>query len=293
MPPAGRSIRIFLATGEVTGIRHAELVNWTGQAIVCPRNRLDELEGWQEEVRRPGVYLMVGAEGPGEREVYIGEGEDALKRVRQHIGTKEFCQEVVLVTSKDANLTKAHVKYLEYRLIQKAKEIGRYKVVNGNDATESALPRADRAAMEEFIENIEILLGALGHRIFVPLAAAPAKPEAIERFRFTVRDAVAYGAPVDDGFIVFQDSTGLKRSNDSMGPGNIAMKDELLASGKLSVEGDLVRFTENVLFGTPSQAGTMINGTSCNGRISWKRVRDNKPLNEIEQEEVLSDGPAR
>lgn len=31
-------------TGEVTGIRHAELVNWTGQAIVYPRNRLDESE---------------------------------------------------------------------------------------------------------------------------------------------------------------------------------------------------------------------------------------------------------
>jgi hypothetical protein len=291
--PAGRSIRIFLATGEVTGIRHAELVNWTGQAIVCPRNRLDELETWQEEVCRPGVYLMVGAEGPGEREVYIGEGEDALKRVRQHISSKEFCQEVVFFTSKDANLTKAHVKYLEYRLIQKAKKIGRYKVVNGNDATDSALPRSDQATMEEFLENLEILLGALGHRIFVPLAAAPTKLEPVERFRFSVREAVALGAPVDDGFIVFRGSTGLRRSNDSMGQGNIALKNELLASGKLIVDGELVRFTDDVLFGTPSQAGSMINGTSCNGRIHWKRISDNKSLNELEREEFQRVEPSR
>ena len=36
----GKTIRIYLADGTATGIRHAELVNWTGQAIVCPRGRL-------------------------------------------------------------------------------------------------------------------------------------------------------------------------------------------------------------------------------------------------------------
>lgn len=281
--PAGRSIRIFLATGEVTGIRHAELVNWTGQAIVCPRTRLDELEGWSSEVHRPGVYLLVGAEGPTEREVYIGEGENVLKRVRQHVGTEEFWQEVVLFTSKDENLTKAHVKYLEHRLVQKAKQVGRYKVLNGNEPSETALPRSDRATMEEFLDNIEVLLGALGHRVFVPLAATASGPTTqVDRFRFTVRNAEAFGAPGDEGFVVFRGSTGLRRSNDSMGPGNAALKDELLAGGKLVAEGDLIRFADDVLFGTPSQAGSMISGTSCNGRISWKRLRDGLTLNEIE-----------
>lgn len=282
---AGRSIRIFLSTGEVTGIRHAELVNWTGQAIVAPRTRLDELEHWHEEVLRPGVYLLVGAEGANEREVYIGEGENVLKRIRQQ-GTKEFWQEVVLFTSKDENLTKAHVKFLEHRLIEKAKDVGRYRVVNGNEPAETALPRADRAAMEEFLDNIEVLLGALGHRVFVPLVAAPAGPSALERFRFAVRNAEAFGAPSDEGFIVFKGSTGLRRSNDSMRSGNMALKEELLASGKLVKDGDLLRFQEDVLFGTPSQAGSMVNGTSCNGRTSWKRVRDGWSLNDIELDEL-------
>lgn len=283
---AGRSIRIFLATGEVTGIRHAELVNWTGQAIVCPRVRLDELEKWQDEVNRPGVYLLVGAEGITEREVYVGEGEIALKRVRQHIGTKEFWQEVVIFTSKDENLTKAHVKYLEHRLIQKAKDVGRYKVLNGNEPTEPSLPRADRAAMEEFLENIEILLGALGHRVFVPLVAAPSGPAASERFKFAVKGAEAFGAPVDEGFIVFRNSTGLRRTNESMGTGNIALKRDLLAAGKLAEEGEMIRFREDVLFGTPSQAGAIVSGIACNGRIAWKRVADGRTLNDIESEEA-------
>lgn len=284
---AGRSIRIFLATGEVTGIRHAELVNWTGQAIACPRTRLEELQRWQEEVTRPGVYLLIGAEGLTDREVYVGEAENVLKRVRQHVSTKEFWQEVVIFTSKDENLTKAHVKYLEHRLVQKAKDVGRYKVVNGNDPSETALPRADRAAMEEFVENLELLLGALGHRVFVPLVGAPATPSvAADQFRFKVRNAEALGAPVDEGFIVFRGSTGLRRSNDSMRPGNIALKNDLIAARKLVEDGDLIRFQEDVLFATPSQAGSMINGTSCNGRISWKRVRDGRTLNDIESDEA-------
>jgi hypothetical protein len=44
MMPKGRQIKIYLADGSVTGIRHAEIVNWTGQALAIPRNRVKELE---------------------------------------------------------------------------------------------------------------------------------------------------------------------------------------------------------------------------------------------------------
>jgi len=274
---AGRSIRIFLASGEVTGIRHAELVNWTGQAIACPRSRLDELEKW-EEAWRPGVYMLFGAEGPSEREAYIGESENVMKRIRQHLG-KEFWQEVVVFTSKDENLTKSHVRYLEHRLVFLAKKAGRYKLKNANDANETALPRADKAAMEEFIENLGILIGALGHRVLAPVAGS-AK---VEEFRFSTKGATARGAPTDEGFVVREGSTALNRALDSMGAGNIALKQTLLQGKTLVADGDLLRFTADYLFSTPSQAGSMVSGTSCNGRISWKRVSDGKTLKEIEE----------
>jgi hypothetical protein len=275
----GRSIRIYLATGEVTGVRHAELVNWTGQALACPRTRFDELEAW-EEVRRPGIYFLVGAEGLTEREVYIGESENVLKRIKQHIGQKEFWQEVVIFTSKDENLTKAHVRYLEHRLVQQAREIGRYKLVNGNEPAETPLPRADKAAMEEFVENLGVLIGALGHRIFVPMARSIGTSE--DRFRFQIAGAEAFGAPTDEGFVIFRGSTAREQCKESMGSGAFALKAELRAQRKLIADGKLLRFEEDVLFTTPSQAGSMIAGTSCNGRVSWRRLRDGLTLKEIE-----------
>ncbi len=98
----GRSIRIYLDQGEVSGIRHAELVNWTGQALLCPRNRVPELAArWGGVVSRSGVYFLLGADQLAEREVYIGEAEDVLERLKDHVAKKDFWQEVLVFTSKD------------------------------------------------------------------------------------------------------------------------------------------------------------------------------------------------
>ena len=55
----GKTIRIFLADGEPTGILLAEISNRTGKVLVVPRSQLDQLSK-REEVRRTGVYLLVG-----------------------------------------------------------------------------------------------------------------------------------------------------------------------------------------------------------------------------------------
>lgn len=116
----GKSIRVYLADATVTGIRYAELVNWTGQAVACPRSRLSELAAWPEAAK-PGVYLLLEARlGDTKPEAYIGESENVVQRLTSHDRLKEFWNEVVIFTSKDENLTKAHVKFLESSLLRLA-----------------------------------------------------------------------------------------------------------------------------------------------------------------------------
>ena len=160
----GRSIRIYLADGSASGIRHAEVVNWTGQAIVCPRARIAELSSWLES-QRPGVYMLIGDDPEGTRPLaYIGEAENVLTRLKTHTkdDTKEFFDQVVFFTSKDENLTKSHVKYLEARMVTIALQVDRVTLKNGNAPNLPALPRADRDAMEEFLGPARLLLAALG-----------------------------------------------------------------------------------------------------------------------------------
>ncbi len=133
--PVGKSIRVYLADSTVAGIRYAELVNWTGQAIACPRNRLGELASWGEAAK-PGVYFLFEARlGDSKPLAYVGESENVAERLTNHDRTKEFWNEVVIFSSKDENLTKAHVKFLESTLIAMAKKADRYELQNGNTPT--------------------------------------------------------------------------------------------------------------------------------------------------------------
>lgn len=165
----GRTIRIYLHNGSVTGIKHSEIVNWSRQAISSPRNLVKDLKEWTE-AQRPGVYFLFGLDDNSNEAVYIGESENIYERLVQHISDekKDFWDEVIFFTSKDENLTKAHVKYLESKLTSLAKEVNRYRFLNGNSTQHSKLPQGDRDSMEEFITNIKILLGAMSHKVLEP-----------------------------------------------------------------------------------------------------------------------------
>jgi len=304
--PHGRSLRIFLADGSVGGVRHAEIVNWTGQAISCPRTDVSSLANWPE-ASRPGVYFLFGVdEDSGREAAYIGEAENVLARLSSHVADKEFWNEVVLFTNKDENLTKAHVKYLEARLIALALSAKRYRLENANSPQNPVLPRADLAAMEEFLDSARILLGMLGHRLLEPLArrqspqpSSPIAPppqqtptvtktpslEVPEGTVFALRTAGldAYAVRTDEGLVVLAGSEAAKESQGSLSGGYRRKRDQLETSGVLVEDGGKLRFTADQLLASPSQAAAIIVGYAINGRDAWK-TEDGISINEIERQ---------
>ena len=113
-----------------------------------------------------GVYFLFGQNENSERpQVYIGETENILVRLKQHLQDKDFWTECVAFISKDNNLNKAHIKYLENHLYCIAKATKRYEIINANTPTESSISEMDRAEMDEFIDNMRLILGVLGHKV--------------------------------------------------------------------------------------------------------------------------------
>ena len=112
--PLGTSIRIFLANGEAAGVRVVEKSNWTGKALMAPRTRYKELRS-RPDLDGPGVYLLIGPTESGvpATRVYIGETDDLPGRLDSHNKNKDFWNRVIVFTSKDANLNKAHIRHLE------------------------------------------------------------------------------------------------------------------------------------------------------------------------------------
>ena len=118
--PRGFSVRIFIPGGEPDGLRIVEKSNWTGQGLVFPRAQFAEARQ-RPELKRTGVYILWG---PGETgqlpRAYVGEGDAVLPRLDQHAKSKDFWTHAAVFASKDQNLNKAHVQYLEARLVAHA-----------------------------------------------------------------------------------------------------------------------------------------------------------------------------
>jgi hypothetical protein len=137
------TIKLFLPRGDAKSLRTAEISNWTGKAVAAPRTELEELLK-REELEKAGVYILTGTDpGSGRPRAYIGEAEIIRERLKQH-KTKEFWVSAIVFVSKDENLTKAHVRFLESRLLAEAAQVGRFDLEQ-NQAGGARLPIKDLA----------------------------------------------------------------------------------------------------------------------------------------------------
>ncbi len=300
----GKSIRIFLKDGSVSGMKFAEVVNHTIQAMACPRIKASELMQFPES-RRPGVYFLIGNdEVTNELMVYIGEAENVFDRLQNHLTNKDFWNEVIIFISKDENLTKAHVKYLESRIIQIASNIKRYKISNSTQPQLSSLPMADRDAMEEFLQQVKLLIGIFGHKILddlidpsqksrnevkaVPNPGNPASSiidnSPLELF-LKVSTVNAKAIQTNEGIVVLAGSDATANITSSLSMGYRDLREKLIKNGQLVQDGDKYKFQEDILFSSPSAAAAIIVGYSYNGLFGWKN-KDGKALKVVEEERL-------
>jgi hypothetical protein len=264
----GTSIRLYLADGRADGFRLVEKSNWTGLGLVCSRSDYPRSRK-RGEYSRPGVYLLTGPpSGAGLKDqLYIGEADDVRERVDQHLKGKDFWTAVVAFTSKDENLNKAHVRYLEARLVQLAAKAGRINLLNGTVPTLPKLSEPDRADMETYLREMLVILPLLGIVAFeeIETHAAPAA-----RLHLKGKGAQATGADTPEGFVVFDGSLARIDSVPSIHPYLRTQRERLQAEGVLVPSGGHLRLTRAHLFDSPSTAAGVLLGRSANGRMEWR-----------------------
>jgi hypothetical protein len=279
MPSA--TIKLFLVHGDAKRLRTAELSNWTGKAVAGPRSELDGVLS-RDESEKSGVYFLIGTDSEsGKPAVYVGEAESIRDRLRGHLD-KDFWNHVVFFISKDENLTKAHIRYLEGRLINQAKLAGRALVINGQSSG-SKLPESDREDMEIFLDRIHQLMPVLGADALLPIGSPPDKHAKKQILVCEIKGLKATGHPTPTGFVVLKGSQAVlkERASAHQYPYTLASRRRLIEDGTLVVEGDLLKFTRDSEFSSPSAAATVVHGGSANGLLAWKS-KDGKTLKELE-----------
>ncbi|MCD6173717.1 MAG: GIY-YIG nuclease family protein [Sulfurimonas sp.] len=283
-----KTIKLFLLDGIPNGRMTCELSNWTGKAYKLPRNMIKDSSN-REELSSTGVYFLFGkSDILSEKDViYIGEAENIIKRLSQHLNEKDYWNEAVVLISKDDNLNKAHIKYLENRLHQIAVKVNRYEVKNSNTPTQPSISESDQAEMEEFIENIKMLVNVLGFKAFEELIQKPINDKKVSSNFFikAARGANAQGQQTSDGFVVLKGSEIASSTVDSYPDGWKNSRQELINNRSIIEKNGNLIFTNDYLFNSPSAAAAIVMGRNANGLIEWK---NNKGTSLKDMESVKS-----
>lgn len=261
------------------------------QAIAAPRTDLDELLH-RPEITRSGVYFLTGRDPHNDARVaYIGEAEDIGKRLKQHTA-KEFWIQAMVFVSKDEALTRAHIQYLESKLIAEALQIGRWQLDN-SQSSGAKLPESDQADMKVSLSRMRRLLPVLGLDLLTPITSVKipsvvqpvAEPEPV--LHHSIKGLTATGTRTPNGFVVFAGAQAVLKEQGSAHyvPFIMDLRHQLRADGILVEEAGHLRLTKDVEFTSPSTAAGVLRGGSANGLTLW-RDDTGRTLKEIEAMET-------
>lgn len=295
---AGRSLELFFVDGRPDGMLTAEVFDWTGHVLRLPRTQL--AEGLKRaEARQTGVYILIGQDDDGPL-AYIGETENMAERLKDHAKKKDWWDDAILITAARDALHKAHVKYLEARLISTAAELGLIRLENGNIPNGASLNEAHTANMESFLATLHMVLPAIRVEFLQSgrqkKAAASTATENkasssdtnsnLEPLFFLKRsrdNLDAQARLVNGSLIVLAGS--VVKANDTGNSSYSKLHTALIDSGVILVKGGVGVFVEDYAFTSVSAAAGVIVGRSANGRKEWK-LPDGRTYADWEEEQL-------
>ncbi len=303
----GKTLKIFVMGDSPSCLKQVEIVNWTGLAFIGGREHIQQARS-RKELATPGIYFLLSdsSEDGGLIDFYVGETDDFSIRVIDHLTKKDWWTRFVVFTSKDHNLTKAHVKFLEQEIDALAKEsLSILRRRNTQDPGGSILPESDVASMNEFLTNMLFVLETLGLSYFASeRGVAPGVPiqegmkssnvdvSSLGDFRMTLTKETSGGSRqystlyFKNGMYILKAGSFItKIARDSFqehGTTYYPIWKQIVESDAVEVcEFDgLLRTKRELEFRSPSAAGSVVKGRNTNGKTDWKRVSDGKSIAE-------------
>lgn len=284
--PYGKSIELFLVNGTADSLITAELSNWNGKAIKIPRIEVTSCK--REDIMQAGVYFLFCKEDDGSDSVYIGEAENVKDRLIQHLRDyqaekeKYYWSTAVIFVGRDLN--KALIRYLENRFVEIARNSKRYIVLTKNTYRNTVMKESQIAVMEEFINNVKILINALGYKLLEPFSQVESSASETDEeiLYLTSGSAKATGKVTTEGFVVFEGAVvNEKTSTKSLSAGMQKLRQTLIDSDKVQNW----KTTGDILFSSSSAAADFILGYSVSGPQMWK-TKDGRTLKDIENSQT-------
>lgn len=278
------SVILFLLDGTPTGRIKCSIDGTL--TVVFKINKEDlELCKDREELKQAGIYFLFG--GTSNKSVkdvvYIGQarvrsnGEGLLYRLQEHKRNpeKDYWNEAIAITVKDNSLGETELCYLENYFCTLAQQTNRYIVKNNNTPNCGNISEEKKRALNKIINQIELIMGCLNYKVFVPLKEDNGNKFFLNRFnRKAGVTANATGQPTRDGFVVLKGSYIVSEEMKAI-PEKVRQMRSVANINKDRI------LQEDVLFSSPSYAAAFVIGGSANGLTEWK-TKDGIPLKQFE-----------
>lgn len=283
-----QTIQIYLPSGDPAGMRVASLTTQTVQLFDVPRTLLADFLK-MPEAGQVGVYYLFGSEDDDISQCYIGQSGNVGNRLQKHTTAKDFWTRAMVAVSLTNAWTVAHVTYLEWLSIDRAKRAGRYTLVNGNQATNPHTPKPLEADCHAFIETIAVLLATLGTPVLDPIkgstgsTGAETNLDQPDLLTLNHQNCDAKGYFTSEGMLVLAGSQGRPDCDPSKYAGINKIREALAAEGVIRIDDDTLIFLKDHLFTSPSTAGCVLVGRNTNGRKAWMN-KDRLTIHDLEQQ---------
>ena len=273
----GKTVTTYLIDGDPKGTQYAFIRNTTCQMFIVPRSNLSYLNT-QEKLQKPAFYILLGEDEATKPQAYIGETENFRERVKDHDSKKSFWQKALIFVSKDADMTKADVQYLEHKAIVEAKKANAF-ILSDNKQTPKApnLPEYQQDSMDEFFEYVKFLAAFSGCTIF-----EVSQPKAEHLFYTKGRGCEAGGFYSSNGFTVLKGSTVAAEMAPSF---NWKEKRRGLLEEYTTNDGDKLIMSSDKTFSSVSTAASFCLGRSANGWTEWKD-KDGNTLDSVYRKQL-------
>lgn len=322
----GYNIYITVPDGDPSGLRIVTKSSWTGKIFAFPRALLPKVLN-DYKLDGVGVYfLIVSYETPPI--VYVGEADGLKDRLLKHHRNspeKHLKEEatdssssspkpnssneegidfshVIIFTEgcKDIGgasfLNKAIVQYLESKLIEKIREAKKARLANQNTPKPPTLSEGHRIEAEGILGELLQVLPLLGLDIFgIPKGKKP------DSGIFILRKTSKRTGPevsiearlkvIGGKFVVLRDSQAFATETESCSPSYKELRRQLLDNGVLVRDPnnpDILRFSQDYEFQTPSQAAAVVYGGNQNGLLEW-RLDDGTTLGQFMKTDLPND----
>jgi Domain of unknown function (DUF4357)/GIY-YIG catalytic domain len=280
-----RTIELELLSGDPSGVRTIKFTNRNIKGLVIPRKLIHE--AFQEEAMgRYGIYFLIWStsetdeQNISEDKIYIWQASHLKTRIKEHNDKKDFWNTCICFTTWDNSFDSSDINFLENQLIIQSGKAWRYTLENKTKGNYENISRWRKSDIEEYIEDLEILLWTLGFPILTPLIRLNSEWKNVDvsgwedkMYYLTRSSCKGEMIYTNEWFIVLKWSTGKSMENSWIRDWIHTRREKLEKDGVIQIiEDGKVVFIKDHLFKSPSWGAMILSWSASNGWWDWKDI---------------------